>query len=177
MTILANEAANESRHILKKYNKPNAANHADLEVKLAELYFEQPDKIQIEKDLAEIHPHKKWLIKSLNLVPKDSICCKKCDWSWEKSKGGEDPYKCHKCGTDNAEKEEKTDDKQIEAIKNAVSDSVTKFSDFNGSKEVPQQPIIAESKNNYSSTEIIGMVGALGIIGLTFIIVSKNLTK
>lgn len=155
MTILANEAANESRHILKKYKKPNAANHADLEVKLAELYFEQPDKIQIEKDLAEIHPHKKWLVKSLNLVPKDEINCEKCE---------------------EAEKN-KTETNSSDKIEEAVKESIAKFSDFNGSKEVPQQPIIAESKNNYSSTEIIGMVGALGIIGLTFIIVSKNLTK
>jgi hypothetical protein len=155
MTILANEAANECRQILKKYKKPNASNHADLEVKLAELYFEQPDKIQIEKDLAEIHPHKKWLVKSLDLAPKSEMSCDKCEEAEKKL----------------------TEMKSSNDLEEAVNKSIAKFSDFNGSKEVPQQPIIAESKNNYSSTEIIGMVGALGIIGLTFIIVSKNLTK
>lgn len=153
MTVLANEAAKESAEILAKYNKPKAKNHTDLEVKLAELYFEQPDKLQIEKELAEIHPHKKWLVKSLNLVNKDDVRCKKCD---------------------------KADEKQVETskldeIKDLVSQSVSKFSDFNGSKEVAQ-PIVQDN-SKLSSIEIIGMIGAIGLIGLTFIIVSKNLTK
>ena len=79
MTILANEADKESRHILKKYNKPNAQNHADLEVKLAELYFEQDDKLAIEKDLANIHPHKNWIVKTLDLIPKSEVKCETCE--------------------------------------------------------------------------------------------------
>jgi hypothetical protein len=153
MTVLANEAAKDSAEILAKYNKPKAKNHTDLEVKLAELYFEQPDKLQIEKELAEIHPHKKWLVKSLNLVNKDDVKCKKC---------------------------EKADEKQAETtkldeIKDLVSQSVSKFSDFNGSKDATQ-PIVQDN-SKLSSMEIIGMIGAIGLIGLTFIIVSKNLTK
>jgi hypothetical protein len=63
MTLLANESASESRKLLKKYNKPDAKNCADLEVKLAQLYFDAPDKLAIEKELAEIHPHKEWILK------------------------------------------------------------------------------------------------------------------
>jgi hypothetical protein len=33
-----------------------------------------------------------------------TITCK-CGWSWELSDGGDDPYLCHKCGTDNSKKE------------------------------------------------------------------------
>ena len=29
------------------------------------------------------------------------IKCKKCGWSWQRSKGGLDPCKCHKCGYNN----------------------------------------------------------------------------
>jgi len=29
------------------------------------------------------------------------IKCRKCGWSWQKSKGGLDPYKCHKCDYNN----------------------------------------------------------------------------
>lgn len=29
------------------------------------------------------------------------IKCKKCDWSWDLKDGGDDPYVCHKCGSDN----------------------------------------------------------------------------
>lgn len=63
MTLLANEATEDSRKLLKKYNKAEAKNCADLEVKLAQLYFDTPDKLAIEKDFAEIHPHKNWLLK------------------------------------------------------------------------------------------------------------------
>jgi len=63
MTLLANESATESRKLLKKYNKPDAKDCADLEVKLAQLYFDTPDKLAIEKELAAIHPHKDWLLK------------------------------------------------------------------------------------------------------------------
>lgn len=153
MTLLANEAGRESSDILKKYNKPKAKNHADLEVKLAELYFEQPDKLQIEKELANIHPHKKWLIKSLNLVEKEK--CKECS---------EFTGDC-KC-----EKPNETQSTQIETpIKEiVVSDSTDKFSDFVGSNN-------PNSDNSMSTKEILGMIGIFGIIGLTFIVVSKNI--
>ena len=63
MTLLANESTAESRKLLKKYKVGDAKNCADLEVKLAKLYFETPDKLQFEKELAEIHPHKTWILK------------------------------------------------------------------------------------------------------------------
>jgi hypothetical protein len=63
MTLLANESTADARKLLKKYNKPDAINTGDLEVKLAELYYSAPDKIVLEKEMAEIHPHKKWLLK------------------------------------------------------------------------------------------------------------------
>lgn len=63
MTILANEATDGSRKLLKKYGRPDAKSHKDLEQKLAELYFNTADKVQIEKEMAAIHPHRKWLEK------------------------------------------------------------------------------------------------------------------
>lgn len=63
MTLLANESVAESRSLLKKYGFPEAKNYKDLELKLAELYYATPDKIQLEKELASIHPHKNWILK------------------------------------------------------------------------------------------------------------------
>ena len=63
MTILANEATAESRKLLNKYGKPDAKSHGDLEQKLAELYFNTTDKVQIEREMAAIHPPRKWLEK------------------------------------------------------------------------------------------------------------------
>ena len=69
MTLLANEATSDSRKILKKYDKPDAKHCIDLEVKLAELYFGQSDKKQLEKELSEIHPHKEWILKNQTPEP------------------------------------------------------------------------------------------------------------
>ena len=67
MTLLANEATDDSIKLLKKY-KPSEKvyNFQDLEKKLADLYIENTDKIELEKQLAEIHPHKKWLLKYIS---------------------------------------------------------------------------------------------------------------
>ena len=75
MTLLANEATGPSRKILKKYKQPDARNHNDLEVKLAELYFNTDDKVALEKELAEIHPHRKWLMKYIEptIVEKEVV--------------------------------------------------------------------------------------------------------
>ena len=74
MTLLANEAGKESSAILSKYKVPKAKNHRDLEVKLAELYFgKNTDKIQLEKELADIHPHKDWLIRTLKLNTPEQV--------------------------------------------------------------------------------------------------------
>ena len=64
MTLLANEATADSRKILKKYGKADAKSCGDLEVKLAELYYSAPDKKMLEKELADIHPHTKWILKN-----------------------------------------------------------------------------------------------------------------
>ena len=29
------------------------------------------------------------------------VICDKCHWTWNISDGGDNPYTCHKCGTDN----------------------------------------------------------------------------
>lgn len=148
MTLLANEATKESSDILTKYGKPKPKDFADLEVKLAELYFAQPDKLVIEKQLAEIHPHKNWLIRTLDLE--------------KKSEKKEEP------------KQEPNPETEIQKIKDVVTESVSKFSDFNGTTS--PQPAVSP-QTNVSSMEIIGIVGVIGLIGLTFIIVSKNLKK
>ena len=70
LTLLANESTRESNGLLKKYGKAPAKDFQDLEVKLAELYFGESDKkLEIEKDFAEIHPHKKWMLRYVAPIP------------------------------------------------------------------------------------------------------------
>ena len=94
MTLLAYEATSDARKLLKKYNAKDARGYADLEQRLSELYVSTPDKVQLEKDLAAIHPHKKWLLKTIppvevkvetaEIVPEekssnaDGCDCKEC---------------------------------------------------------------------------------------------------
>jgi hypothetical protein len=54
---------------LEKYNRPKAKDYKDLEIKLAELYFDTTDKKSLEQEMAEIHPHKNWMFKTLPQEP------------------------------------------------------------------------------------------------------------
>ena len=74
MTLLAYESTADARRLLKKYGYPDAKSYGDLEVKLAELYYAVPDKLSLEKEFAEIHPHKNWVLKNA-----EHKCeCKEC---------------------------------------------------------------------------------------------------
>lgn len=63
MTLLAYEATDDAQKLLKKYTNQTAKNFADLEVKLGELYVKAEDKLKLEKEMARIHPHKKWIFE------------------------------------------------------------------------------------------------------------------
>ncbi len=68
MTLLAFEATDESRALLKKHNRQDAVNHIDLEKKLEALWVKsnETERLTVEKEMAEIHPHKKWLFNTLS---------------------------------------------------------------------------------------------------------------
>lgn len=70
MTVLAYESTNDAQKLLKKYNQAPGKDYADLEVKLANLYFNVPDKVQLEKEMASIHPHKKWILEHVEPIIK-----------------------------------------------------------------------------------------------------------
>lgn len=69
MTILAYESTDASKQLLEKYDRPKAKDYKDLELKLAELYFDTTDKKSLEQEMAEIHPHKNWMFKTLPQEP------------------------------------------------------------------------------------------------------------
>lgn len=63
MELLAYNSTVPSRKILKKYGKEDAKGYKDLQIRLENLYKETPDKIQLEKELVEIHPHKELILR------------------------------------------------------------------------------------------------------------------
>jgi hypothetical protein len=67
--LLAYQRTPQLRAILKKYGKEDAKNLSDLELKIAELYANSDDKLTLEKEFAEIHPHKSFVLK--HLAPKE----------------------------------------------------------------------------------------------------------
>lgn len=66
MGVLANGSTAQCRKMLAKYGEPDAVNHEDLEYKMAQLYRKSDDKLAFEKELAEIHPHKDFILKNLS---------------------------------------------------------------------------------------------------------------
>lgn len=70
LSVLANGSTEKANAILKKYSGQTANNTKDLEIKLARTYAVSPSKIDIEKEFAEIHPHKDFILKYTQPKPK-----------------------------------------------------------------------------------------------------------
>ena len=66
LSVLAQGSTDGARSILKKYSGQDAKDLTDLEIKLANMYSNSPKKIDIEKDFADIHPHKDFILKYLS---------------------------------------------------------------------------------------------------------------
>lgn len=77
--LLANTATGKSRLLLKRHGKEDAVNHEDLEHKISMLYAETSDKKALEKELAEIHPHKELILKYCAPKPELQDDSKKSD--------------------------------------------------------------------------------------------------
>lgn len=145
MTILANEATAGSRNLLKKYGKGDASDHDDLEEKLAQLYYETPDKITLEREMAEIHPHKAWLQKYMAppIMPKVQ--------------------------------EEKKEEIKIEPIAEKKVEVCSCPSCLNSTKSSfdgtgAAQPRI-DTRNH--TLDYIGIIGTVAVVGALFFVLSK----
>jgi len=66
LSVLANASTDKAKGLLKKHTGLNATDVKDLEIKLAKLYASSPAKIDLEKEFAEIHPHKEFILKYNN---------------------------------------------------------------------------------------------------------------
>lgn len=75
MGLLADCSTNEARQLLSKYGMPPVKNKAELELALANLYKTCDDKKQLERDFANIHPHKEFMKKYLvpSPTPKELV--------------------------------------------------------------------------------------------------------
>lgn len=148
LTLLANEATSDARKLLLKHGKKDAVNHADLEKKLTELYFESTDKkLELEKEMAQIHPHRKWLLKYVE-QPKPVIVEKKEEVKIE-------PKTMH-CNCPECERAR---------VMGGMG-----FSSAEGL--APNQPQ-TEQRNHVS--DYIGLIGMVAVVGTLFYVMNKTL--
>ena len=145
MTLLAFECPKEATDLLMSQGFPKAKNHKDLEHKLGEMYAKCDDKAELEKKLAAIHPHKKWLMRVSEPEIKKSI------------KVEPDPE-----GTENV----KVDPKLIERV-----ELLEKRSDFFGVNKADQAETPAPSNEDkmMSKIAVFGMVTVVAVIGLAVV--------
>jgi hypothetical protein len=138
MTLLANESTSDSRKLLKKYGNEDAKDHIDLEKKLEQLYYATDDKLQIEKEMAEIHPHKKWLFRTLQPIVEVKEEIK------EKTSGADGDCCC--C---------------------SKKSNVNGNSSFDGQEKGPTT-IVLEDKRNSDNNTPVSMIALVAVIGITF---------
>lgn len=70
LSVLANGSTEKASSVLKKYSGETAKDTKDLEIKLAKMYAVSPSKLDIEKEFAEIHPHKDFILKYVKVEVK-----------------------------------------------------------------------------------------------------------
>lgn len=152
MTILANEATDGSRKLLKKYNRADAKGYKDLEQKLAELYFDTADKVQLEKEMAEIHPHKKFLSKYIE--PKVEVVETKIEETTSNADG------C--CGCESCRQQKRMRNRATCPC--ALGGNWEQMSNLDGT---------TQTKQTISAMELIAPIAVIGIITLGFVAVMK----
>jgi len=154
MTLLANESTADARNLLKKYNKADAINTGDLEVKLAELYYSAPDKLVLEKEMAEIHPHKKWLLKYV------APPMEQAKQDIKQIEEGKDTILSNAdggcgCGNPNCPYNKKS---------NACG-----CSHFDAVTPTPSSP-----EKQYTPMDYMSIIGMFAVVGLTFYVITKR---
>lgn len=190
MTVLAYEATPDAQKILKKYGREPGRGYSDLEVKLANLYFDTDDKVQLEKELADIHPHKKWLLE--HTTPIVTIDKKEVQIDSISDPKSLKEIEELKKQLDAKEESKKMDDFKNE-MRKALQDEFNKTDMKNGFQNnmgwnpyYSQNGMYPSQMSNFagdvdktqkqSKTDIspyIGLIGIFAIVGLTIIAIQK----
>jgi len=154
LALMANQNTSDCRKLLQELGEPDAKNHLDLELKLAEVYKKAPDKLVIEEKFAKLHPHKDFILK--HLTPKeekkpDPVVVEKVDEISTESKSN----CCGMSGFDSS--------CNCPSCLQQKSSACGCQSSFDGTKGSSQN----EVKNDNT---IIGMVSIVAILGMILII-------
>lgn len=169
MTLLASEATKEAKDLLKKYNRPNATSYADLELKLAELYTSSNDKFGLEKEMAEIHPHKNWLLKRLELDKPKEVKVEKMEFETTKETKPQTPSVV--CGNPFCPIHGTT---PICEYSNASGSMNNPFATTQGKPNTSEQNK-DQAPPRVSPIDYVGIIGMVAIVGITFFVITKTI--
>jgi hypothetical protein len=190
MTVLAYESTSDAQKLLKKYGREPAKGYTDLEVKLANLYFNTPDKVQLEKELAEIHPHKKWLLD--NITPLVTIEKQEISIEAKPNEQSQKEIEELKKLLDAQNESDKMEDFKAE-MRKALQEEFNKVEIKSGFQGITggspsysqcascQKPVTnfagdVERTQNTATSNIspyVGLIGIFAIVGLTVIVIQK----
>lgn len=166
--LIATNRTGEAQKLLKKYGKTDAKNYGDLENKLIEIYKETSDVKQLEKEIAQMHPHKEFILKNLapvietktDTVVEEPIASKKgkltiVDSGYSNCEGNPD-CNCNK-----------------PKVSNACGCGSSSFNGF-GAPVQPAAPIDMSHLQHQNNQLII--IATVGLIGIFALIIYKHKT-
>lgn len=183
-TLLARNATKDANALLKKYNVKPARSYDDLEVKLAELYDKVPDINKFEKEMAEIHPHKDWILKKF--LPAEKEATKEVSIKEEKAIPivVEEP----KAPTSD-EKLESFKEELKQVFREELANNQPK-SNFNADGGCINECTCKKCRDSYSNIEgndtpkqanktegilpYVGMIAVFGMVGLVLVVTLKS---
>lgn len=169
LSVLANGSTDKARDLLKRHSGQDATNSQDLQVKLARVYALSPSKIEIEKEFAQIHPHKDFILKYLS--PKAEVSTPVVDKVVVKEEVVEQGHapcgnprctKCNEffnCGGNSSCSCGKTS--------NACG-SCSQFSGADGGQSLAVQP------QNQNAVVIVGLVSIVALFGMVLYLKSNK---
>lgn len=186
LQVLANGNPNGASALLKKYSGETAQNTQDLATKLERAYVLAPYKKDIEKEFADIHPHREFILKytepkviikevkavdtepvviklpePLPTIPKEQLSgANGMGMAW--GRGGHPPCGNPNCQYCNRYFSNANGDDNCPCISNACG--CNKFSNANGET----QPNQINTSNN--SVIIFGIVSLVAIFGMALIL-------
>lgn len=199
LSVLANGSWDSARELLKKHSGQDATDTKDLEVKLARVYALSPRKYEIEKEFADIHPHKDFILKynqpkllneaktaieNLPMegepivkidVPNEVVVSKQVIHESVSNAQGHAP-----CGNPNCPKcsryfaNSSCEGSSNCSCNNKISSACGCSSSFSGYSNVDGQPVARVEKDNTQGLMIVGIVSIVAVVGMVLYLKSKK---
>lgn len=173
LSVLANGSTDKARELLKRHSGQDAINTQDLQVKLARVYALSPSKIEIEKQFAEIHPHKDFILKYLTpkaevstLAPDKIVVKEEITEKAHAPCGNRQCTKCNEffnCGGDSS--------CSCGKISNACGGGC---SSFNGYSNAGGEQTLAVQPQNQNAIIVVGLVSVVAIFGMVLYLKSNK---